>query len=255
MSNEQAQNETDFGYRDIPRHEKQARVKGVFDSVASSYDIMNDLMSLGAHRMWKRRMVQELRPFAGAKLLDLAGGTGDISFRFLDSAKKSGVEAHATITDINEEMLKEGRKRALDSNRLKGIDWHVVNAEEIPFPDNSFDYVTISFGIRNVTDRDKALREITRVLKPGGKFVCMEFSHVDNAVFKKLYDAYSFKVIPAVGEWVAKDRDAYQYLVESIRRFPTRQQFAGMMQKAGLVRVKFAILSQGAVAIHTGWKV
>lgn len=247
--------QTDFGYRDIPRQEKQARVKGVFDSVASSYDIMNDLMSLGAHRMWKRRMVAELRPFDGAKLLDLAGGTGDISFRFLDAAKKQGVAVHATITDINESMLEEGRKRAIDGNRLAGIEWKAVNAEEIPFPDNSFDYITISFGIRNVTDRDKALREIHRVLKPGGKFVCMEFSHVDNAVLKKLYDAYSFKVIPQVGEWVAKDRDSYQYLVESIRRFPSRNQFAGMMTRAGLARVKFQVLSAGSVAIHTGWKI
>ncbi len=245
----------DFGFQSVPRGEKAARVHGVFASVASKYDVMNDLMSGGMHRLWKRRMVQEMRPFPGCALLDLAGGTGDIAFRFLDRAKKQGVAAHATITDINAAMLEEGKHRALDANRLEHIAWAVVNAEEIPYEANRFDYVSMAFGIRNVTDREKALREIHRVLKPGGKFVCMEFSHVDNPVLGKMYDAYSFSVIPKIGEMVTHDRAAYQYLVESIRQFPKRPQFARMIEQAGFARVKYITLAQGAVAIHTGWKV
>lgn len=251
MSNKQ---QTDFGFKRVNWDEKASLVHEVFSSVAGKYDLMNDLMSGGLHRLWKQHMVSLLQPSEGAELLDLAGGTGDIAFRFMDQAKKQHIKVSAVITDINEAMLEEGRKRAVDSNHIEGLDWQVVNAEEIPFDDNRFDYVSMAFGIRNVTDRPKALKEIYRVLKPKGKFVCMEFSQVDEPTLAMIYDAYSFHVIPKLGELVAGDRDSYQYLVESIREFPDKQAFKGMIEEAGFKQVRYTTLTKGAVAIHSGWK-
>lgn len=239
-----------FGFKKVTPEEKTRRVLGVFKSVASSYDLMNDLMSGGMHRLWKNKFIRYLRPRAGEKLLDLAGGTGDIAFRF----KKSAPDSVVTVCDINPAMLEVGKKRAVDHGILSGIKWVTGNAEDLPFPDNSFDAVTISFGLRNVTHIDKALCDIFRVLKPGGRFFCLEFSHVDNSLLEKAYDAFSFKIIPKIGEIVAKDRDSYQYLVESIRQFPDQDALAARMKKAGFERVEFQNLTGGIAAIHSGYK-
>ncbi len=243
----------DFGFRKVASDEKSGLVREVFSSVASKYDIMNDLMSGGLHRPWKNRMVSMLRPFNDIRLLDLAGGTGDIAFRFHEKAQGRGVKANITVCDINEEMLREGRNRAVDRNILD-IDWQVGDAENLPFEDNSFDYCTIAFGIRNVTDIPQALNEIHRILKPGGRFVCLEFSHIDNDILAKVYDQYSFKVIPQIGRMITGDRDPYQYLVESIRKFPNKDDFAEMITAAGFQHVDYQVMTHGVVAIHSGWK-
>jgi demethylmenaquinone methyltransferase / 2-methoxy-6-polyprenyl-1,4-benzoquinol methylase len=235
-----------FGFRNVAPEDKEPLVRQVFDSVAPRYDLMNDLMSAGLHRLWKRDMVTWLAPRTDIRVLDVAGGTGDIAFRIMDRAS-----CHVTVLDINNEMLEQGRARAIDQNRLAGLDWICANAESLPFPDMHFDAYTIAFGIRNVTHIDRALKEAFRVLKPGGRFLCMEFSRVANDALRKLYDAYSFNVIPQVGQWVTGDRGAYQYLVESIRRFPAQQQFSGMISAAGFGNVQYRNLSHGAVAIHS----
>jgi len=245
----------DFGFKTVDEEEKAGLVHDVFASVASKYDVMNDVMSGGLHRLWKDRMVQLVPPFEGAKLLDIAGGTGDISFRFYRKAKALGHNVEIIVSDINEHMLEEGRCRAIDNNILKGILWKQADAEKLPFSDNQVDYITIAFGIRNVTHRDVALKEMYRVLKTGGKLVCMEFSHVDNPLLAKMYDAFSFGVIPPVGKIIAGDKESYQYLVESIRKFPDRETFAGIIGDAGFENVKWETLSAGAVAIHSGWKI
>ncbi|MFO1243098.1 MAG: bifunctional demethylmenaquinone methyltransferase/2-methoxy-6-polyprenyl-1,4-benzoquinol methylase UbiE [Rickettsiales bacterium] len=246
---ENTQKTTHFGYRDVPEEEKSGLVKEVFSSVASRYDVMNDLMSGGLHHVWKDRLIDTLRPSPSMHLLDVAGGTGDIAFRFL---KRGG--GQVTISDINTEMLEEGKRRAIDLQRTN-ITWQLADAEKLPFSDNQFDAYTISFGIRNVTHIDKVLSEAYRVLKPGGHFLCLEFSHPENAGIKKLYDAYSFKVIPGIGKAVTGNRDAYQYLVESIRKFPTAPDFETMIGTAGFARTTYTPMTFGVVALHSGWKI
>jgi demethylmenaquinone methyltransferase/2-methoxy-6-polyprenyl-1,4-benzoquinol methylase len=235
---------TDFGFAEVPVAEKQEKVRAVFDSVASSYDVMNDLMSLGIHRVWKQAFVDWLTPRAGQHLLDVAGGTGDIAR--LWRARGGGP---VTVCDINAEMIAVGQDRTEDA----GIDWIVGNAEDLPFADASFDRVTIAFGLRNVTRIDTALGEMTRVLRPGGRFLCLEFSRPTQPWLDPVYDAYSFRVLPWLGEVVARDREAYQYLAESIRRFPDQQDLADRMRRAGLERVTWRNLSAGIAAIHSGW--
>jgi len=240
-----------FGYSKVKPEEKTKRVINVFDSVASNYDIMNDLMSGGIHRLWKNRFVGLMHPRANKSLLDVAGGTGDIAFRY---RAKAGDKADITVFDLNREMLKVGKSRAIDRGYLKGFDWVAGNAEELPFEDDRFGLYSIAFGLRNVTRIDNALAEAFRVLKPGGQFFCLEFSHVKNDAFRKIYDAYSFSIIPKIGELVAKDRDSYQYLVESIRQFPKQAELAERMEDAGFEGVKVIDLSGGIAAIHIGTK-
>lgn len=243
----------DFGYERVRLSEKQARVDDVFRSVARRYDLMNDLMSGGLHRAWKSHLIGMLRPSKTRpyRHLDVAGGTGDIAFRTLEAG---GPDTHVTVLDINEAMLRVGAERA--GAKYDGrIDFVTGNAETLPLPDATFDSYTIAFGIRNVPRIDAALREARRVLKPGGRFLCLEFSRVDLPVLEKIYDAYSFHVIPRIGERVAGDRESYQYLVESIRKFPSPGAFADMIQAAGFGHVSHRRLSGGIVAIHSGWKI
>jgi demethylmenaquinone methyltransferase/2-methoxy-6-polyprenyl-1,4-benzoquinol methylase len=243
--------QTDFGFREVGENEKTRLVREVFDNVASSYDLMNDLMSGGIHRVWKADLIARLQPRPGEILLDLAGGTGDIARRFLGRAGKTG---QVIVCDINQSMVSAGRDRALDDGILSGITWTVGNAEELPIADSSVDCCTISFGLRNVTHKQKALEEARRVLKPGGRFFCLEFSHVEAPMLRRLYDIYSFNVLPRLGAVIARDRDAYQYLVESIRRFPPQAELAAMMERAGLEQVTWRNLSAGIAAIHCGWR-
>jgi demethylmenaquinone methyltransferase/2-methoxy-6-polyprenyl-1,4-benzoquinol methylase len=247
-------NDTHFGFRTVPLDEKQALVDDVFHSVARRYDLMNDLMSAGLHRAWKDVLVtlvnppRSQRPFA---LLDVAGGTGDIAFRVV---RAGGAGARATVCDINPDMLAVGRERAID----RGLDDRVTfiegNAEALPFPAKSFDACTIAFGIRNVPRIEAALAEAFRVLKPGGHYLCLEFSNVDVPWLDTLYDLYSFNVIPALGQVVAGDAEAYRYLVESIRKFPKPPAFAAMLRAAGFSRVDARVMSGGIVALHSGWR-
>ncbi|MGB4058363.1 MAG: bifunctional demethylmenaquinone methyltransferase/2-methoxy-6-polyprenyl-1,4-benzoquinol methylase UbiE [Alphaproteobacteria bacterium] len=239
-----------FGEKHVSAAEKTALVTGVFDNVAAKYDLMNDLMSGGMHRLWKDRLVRMIRPRPGLKYLDVAGGTGDIAFRI---RKKSGPAA-ITVFDLNPNMLEVGRNRAIDQGWLNDFDWVTGNAESLPFPDNSFDVYTIAFGLRNVTHIDTALAEAARVLKPGGRFFCMEFSRVEQPILSKLYDGFSFGIIPKLGKAVANDEESYQYLVESIRKFPPQRKLARRMELAGFAGVKYENLSAGVVAIHKGIK-
>jgi demethylmenaquinone methyltransferase/2-methoxy-6-polyprenyl-1,4-benzoquinol methylase len=242
-----------FGSRQVPLEDKQGLVDDVFHSVARRYDLMNDLMSLGLHRAWKSALVTAVnppktRPFA---LLDIAGGTGDIAFRVIDSG---GPDTRATVCDINADMLDVGRGRAA-ARALEGtVTFAEANAESLPFADRSFDAVTIAFGIRNVPRIGHALAEAHRVLKIGGKFLCLEFSAVDVPGLDRLYELYSFNVIPALGRLVAGDAESYRYLVESIRRFPDPQTFAAMLRTAGFARVSFQPMTGGIVALHSGWR-
>lgn len=241
---------THFGFEDIPEDEKAGRVAGVFTSVASRYDLMNDVMSLGVHRLWKDAMMDWLAPRAGQRLLDVAAGTGDIAFRFLARAPS----ARATVLDLTEPMLVAGRQRAEAEDLSDRLDWIVGDAMALPFDDACFDVYTISFGIRNVTRIDDALSEAFRVLKPGGRLVVLEFSQIPNDLMQRAYDLYSFNVIPRMGQVIAQDRDSYQYLVESIRRFPDQEAFAGMIRQAGFDQVRYRNLSMGIAALHSGWK-
>jgi len=246
--------ETHFGYRTVPLREKQRLVDDVFHSVARRYDLMNDLMSGGLHRAWKDALVSKLRPPQSARawrLLDVAGGTGDIALRAL-AAGGSGVEA--TVADVNGDMLAVGRERAAATRFGKRIEFVEANAEALPFPDRHFDAVTIAFGIRNVPRIDAGLREMHRVLKLGGHFLCLEFSNVDVPMLEEIYAAYSFRVIPEIGRAVTGDAESYRYLVESIRRFPDRDSFTAMMRAAGFDRVEATPLSGGIVALHSGWR-
>lgn len=246
--------ETHFGYSTIPLADKQGRVDDVFHSVARRYDLMNDLMSGGLHRAWKDALLTAVNPPKGDRafaLLDLAGGTGDVAFRV---AQAGGPNTRVTVCDINAEMLAVGAERAASRGLDHAVTFEQGNAEELPYADKSFDCVTIAFGIRNVPRIDRALAEAYRVLKIGGRFLCLEFSSVDVPGLDALYEFYSFKVIPRVGQAVTGDREAYQYLVESIRKFPRPQAFAGMIGEAGFRRVSFRQMTGGVVALHSGWK-
>ncbi|MEI8152424.1 MAG: bifunctional demethylmenaquinone methyltransferase/2-methoxy-6-polyprenyl-1,4-benzoquinol methylase UbiE [Hyphomicrobiales bacterium] len=247
-----ASSEADFGFRKVPLGDKQALVDDVFHSVARRYDLMNDLMSGGLHRPWKEALVTAINPPKGDRafsVLDLAGGTGDVAFRTIE---RGGSGTRVTVGDINTEMLAVGRERAAKLGH--DIDFIEANAEALPLPDKSFDAVTIAFGIRNVPRIDVALAEIHRVLRIGGHFLCLEFSSVDVPGLDRLYDLYSFNVIPRVGRAVTGDAEAYRYLVESIRKFPRPEQFAAMMRAAGLRRVSFETMTGGVVALHSGWR-
>lgn len=241
---------THFGSQTVLESEKAGRVRGVFSGVASKYDIMNDAMSMGIHRLWKDAMMDWLAPRAGQVLLDVAGGTGDIAFRFL---KRAG-SGHATVLDLTEPMLTEGRKRAEAAEMAESLDWIVGDAMALPFADNSFDVYTISFGIRNVTRPQDALNEAFRVLKPGGRLMVLEFSQIPNDLMQKVYDIYSFNIIPRMGQVIAGDKDSYQYLVESIRNFPDQETFLHMVEAAGFGNSKYRNLSMGIACLHSGWK-
>ncbi|KAL1116933.1 hypothetical protein AAG570_005402 [Ranatra chinensis] len=255
----------DFGFERVTPEEKTSRVYSVFERVAGSYDVMNDAMSLGLHRVWKDVLMERLAPPHGTRLLDVAGGTGDIAYRFLKYLKNleppgSEKPSHVTVSDINRAMLDAGRERWSTSHGEwthpdDTVDWLEANAEQLPVDDESYSAYTIAFGIRNVTDKTKALREAYRVLRPGGRFMCLEFSRVDNRALSWAYDQYSFQVIPALGHVIAGDWHSYRYLVESIRKFPDQETFAGMIRGVGFKGVTYENLTFGVVAIHSGFKV
>jgi demethylmenaquinone methyltransferase/2-methoxy-6-polyprenyl-1,4-benzoquinol methylase len=252
--------QTHFGFRTVDVGQKAGLVRAVFDSVAGQYDLMNDLMSGGVHRLWKSSMIDWLNPRPGSHLLDVAGGTGDIALRFIERLTASPESsasgpAHVTVCDINQAMIGVGRDRALNRGLLAEIDWICGDAQALPVASSSVDAYTIAFGIRNVTDIAAALAEARRVLKPGGRFLCLEFSHVVLPGLKAAYEAYSFKILPTLGEMVAGNREAYQYLAESIRRFPDQAAFAGMIEAAGLDQVKVRNLSGGVAALHSAWRI
>lgn len=250
MTTEPEQNKTHFGYQQVSPQEKTAKVRGVFNSVASRYDIMNDLMSLGMHRFWKRHAVQSAQIQPGQAVLDLAGGTGDISKLI---AKQLGKTGHLVLADINEQMVIHGRDHLLNEG-ISRVDYVIGNAEQLPFPDNYFHRVFIGFGLRNVTNKEQALQNILRVLRPGGRLLVLEFSR-PHALLQPFYDTYSFKLIPQIGQWITGDRESYQYLVESIRMHPDQPHLAEMMRNCGFYKVDYENLSGGVVAIHTGYKV
>nr|CAI5828075.1 unnamed protein product [Callosobruchus analis] len=257
--NEQAENEerqTHFGFEKVKESEKERKVHKVFENVAQDYDVMNDAMSLGIHRIWKDYFMCSLSPTHNTKLLDVAGGTGDIAFRFIDYAKTENLRnCHVTVTDINANMLGVGKIRSTtlkhDPNQIA---WQEGNAEQLPFKDNSFNAYTIAFGIRNCTHIDKVLQEAYRVMQPGGRFMCLEFSQLENAAAQWAYDQYSFQVIPVLGQLIAGEWKAYQYLVESIRQFPNQESFKQMIEEAGFRQVTYENLTLGVVAIHSGFK-
>ncbi len=247
--------ETSFGYRSVPEEERQTLVNRVFATVAERYDLMNDLMSGGLHRLWKDDLIAQLNPPRGDKpfkLLDVAGGTGDVAIRY---ARASGPLASAMLCDISPEMIEVGRRRVREAHLEHRITFAIGNAEELAFPDRTFDAYTIAFGIRNVTHIDKALAEAFRVLKTGGRFLCLEFSRVQVPILDKLYDFHSFEVIPRLGAIAAGDAEPYRYLVESIRKFPSQERFAEMIRAAGFDRVSYRNLTGGIAAIHSGWKI
>lgn len=244
-------NTTHFGYQQVPVEEKAKKVADVFHSVANKYDVMNDLMSLGIHRIWKRFTIELSGVRKGQQVLDVAGGTGDLSRTF---SRLVGPQGRVILSDINSSMLKVGRDRLLDQGISSNLDYVQANAECLPFADNSFDCITIAFGLRNVTDKDAALRSLTRVLKPGGRLLVLEFSKPSNPLFSKIYDAYSFSLLPVVGKLVTGDSDSYRYLAESIRMHPDQQTLKAMMEKAGLARCEYHNMTGGIVAIHKGIK-
>ncbi|XP_061458888.1 2-methoxy-6-polyprenyl-1,4-benzoquinol methylase, mitochondrial [Rhineura floridana] len=280
-----ADGETHFGFQTVSETEKGQKVHQVFENVAKKYDLMNDSMSLGIHRVWKDILLHQMNPYPGTQLLDVAGGTGDIAFRFINyvrSQREHQVRqklrshqnlswqeitqlyheeehqslggSHVVVCDINREMLKVGKQKSQRLGYAEGLSWVLGDAEELPFSDDSFDIYTIAFGIRNVTHVDQALQEAYRILKPGGRFLCLEFSHVNNPFISSLYDLYSFQVIPVLGEVIAGDWKSYQYLVESIRRFPAQEEFKEMIEDAGFLKVEYQNLGSGIVAIHSGFK-
>ena len=242
---EKNQNNVDFGYMSVKKTDKQKLVNKVFNSVADKYDLMNDITSLGIHRRWKNDLINWLAPQSTQNLADIAGGTGDIANKFLIAG---GNSAH--VFDINKEMIQIGKQKYKNIN----MDWTIASAENIPVLNNSFERATMSFGLRNITDRNKSLQEIFRILKPGGRFICLEFSHVENDLFKKFYDLWSLKIMPFMGQKISGDKEAYTYLVESIRKFPTQAEVSHMLSRVGFSRVKYRNLSNGIVALHSGWK-
>lgn len=248
---DQSQETTDFGFRTVARDEKQAMVADVFHSVAAKYDVMNDLMSFGIHRIWKRFTIDCSGVRRGQRVLDLAGGTGDLAAKF---SRMVGEQGQVVLADINDSMLKMGREKLRDRGIVGNINYVQANAEALPFPDNYFDCITISFGLRNVTDKDKALRSMFRVLKPGGRLLVLEFSKPLLAPLSKAYDAYSFHVLPKIGELAVKDPDSYRYLAESIRMHPDQETLKGMMGNAGFENVTYFNLTGGIVALHRGFK-
>lgn len=243
--------ETDFGYRTVSEEEKAGLVKGVFTNVSSKYDIMNDTMSFGVHRVWKDALVDWMSPLDNTACLDLAGGTGDIAKRILKRNNK--IDLH--VVDLTPDMIFEGRNKLTKDIPHKAISWIVGDGLQLPFQDNQFDYCTIGFGLRNFRNYSNALKEIYRVLKIGGRLLVLEFSKVSNSGLRQLYDSYSFNVIPELGGLIAKDKDSYQYLVESIRRFPTQEHLKALMRETGYENIRYRNLSFGVVAIHSGWKV
>jgi demethylmenaquinone methyltransferase/2-methoxy-6-polyprenyl-1,4-benzoquinol methylase len=251
MSEDPRPGTTHFGYRDVPVGEKQKLVGEVFSSVAQKYDVMNDMMSFGIHRLWKRYFVATAQAKRGDRVLDLAGGTGDIAVLLKDRVGESG---GVVVGDINGDMLRVGRDRLTDRGLVRGLDWVQCNAQALPFPDARFDLVTIAFGLRNVTDKDAALREMCRVLRPGGQARVLEFSQVTADWFRPLYDFHSFNVLPKLGSMIAGDEGSYRYLAESIRKHPPQRELQAMMDAAGFVRTSYRNMSAGIVAIHTGYK-
>lgn len=237
-----------FGYEDVAPEEKTRRVGAVFSNVARKYDVMNDAMSGGMHRLWKDRFVRRVKPQPHEAILDMAGGTGDIAFRLAARG------AEVVVADINQDMLDVGIERAMERG-IDGLSWSCQNAEQLSYPSNTFDAYTIAFGIRNVTDIPKALKEAHRVLKPGGRFFCLEFSTTEWPGFKEVYDVYSHKLVPAIGKAIADDEDSYRYLIESIRRFPDMPAFERMIRNAGFVNTRVEPIMGGLVAIHSGWKI
>ncbi len=251
MSNN-TENTTHFGYKDVPTEEKQAMVADVFHSVAAKYDVMNDLMSFGVHRLWKRFTIDMSGVRPGNKVLDLAGGTGDLTKKF---SKIVGPTGKVVLADINSSMLEVGRERLTNQGYVGNIEYVQANAQYLPFEDNTFDVITIAFGLRNVTDKDEALRSMFRVLKPGGRLLVLEFSQTNNPLLKKAYDLYSFTALPLMGKLVTNDSESYKYLAESIRMHPDQETLKGMMQDAGFNRVSYHNMTGGMVALHRGIKV
>ena len=244
LNNEE--NNIDFGNKKVKKTEKQTLVNNVFNSVADKYDLMNDLTSLGIHRLWKDSLINWLAPQPYQKLADIAGGTGDISMKFLLAG---GCSAH--IIDINKEMITKGK---LKNNNNNNLSWTIASAENLPMADNSYERASMGFGLRNITNRVLALKEVYRILKPGGRFICLEFSHVENSLLKKIYDIWSFEFMPRIGQKITGDKEAYNYLVESIRQFPSQPELTQMFSEAGFSRVKYRNLSNGIVTLHSGWK-
>ena len=242
---------TDFGFSRVKSKDKSNLVKKLFENVSGRYDLMNDFMSLGIHRVWKKSMLDWLAPRRGQSLIDVAGGTGDIAFNFIKRAKTG---ANATILDLTESMMIEGKKKTIDLPEESQINWVCGDAMSMPFSDSTFDVYTISFGIRNVTDISKTLSEAYRVLKPGGRLMILEFSSVNNDLISWIYDKYSFNIIPKLGEFVSNDRESYQYLVESIRKFPNQEKFSEMIINEGFRKVKYRDLTFGIAALHSAWK-
>jgi demethylmenaquinone methyltransferase/2-methoxy-6-polyprenyl-1,4-benzoquinol methylase len=256
MSSEDTSGRTDFGFRRVPESEKAPLVRALFQSVAPRYDLMNDLMSAGIHRWWKAEMVAVLKPRPGQRLLDVAGGTGDIALRALPCLvpHENAAGGGAVVCDVSEAMLAIGRARAVDEGILDGIEWMCADAERLPVADRSVDLYTIGFGLRNVTRIPSALAEARRVLKPGGRFLCLEFTPEITPLLQPLYDLYSFQIVPHLGQIVTGDRDAYAYLVESIRRFPRQSELVEMIAAAGLDQIKFRNLTGGVAALHSAWR-
>lgn len=251
MRDQKQSSTTDFGFTEVPVEEKVSRVADVFHSVAGKYDLMNDLMSAGIHRLWKKVTIEQSGARRGQTILDIAGGTGDLTLRF---SRLVGAQGKVILADINDSMLKVGRDKLIDNGVAGNVAFVQANAECLPFPDNTFDVITIAFGLRNVTDKDAALRSMARVLKPGGKVMVLEFSKTHNPALTKLYDFYSFNLLPVMGRLIANDSDSYQYLAESIRMHPDQETLKAMMQQAGLVNCKYQNMTGGIVALHTGIK-
>ena len=251
MSDQGPKETTHFGFSEVPLQDKVGRVAGVFHSVAAKYDVMNDLMSMGIHRLWKRQTIEMSGVRTGHKVLDLAGGTGDLTFKFSEIV---GPEGQVILADINDSMIKVGRDKLIDKGVVGNVNYVQANAESLPFPDNTFDCITIAFGLRNVTDKQAALESMARVLKPGGRLLVLEFSKTDNPMLTKVYDTYSFNILPKIGKLIADDEESYRYLAESIRMHPDQETLKGMMEQAGLVNCRFHNMTGGIVALHFGMK-